>query len=62
MDMAAEGRMLPMVGNVEEVRHIINSMECVRLATRRPLKNSQPDCFSSVPSVDRDILEGVTKP
>lgn len=27
MDMGAEGLMLPMVGNVEEARHIINSMK-----------------------------------
>jgi 2-keto-3-deoxy-L-rhamnonate aldolase RhmA len=27
MDMGAEGLMLPMVGNVEEVRHIVNSMK-----------------------------------
>ena len=27
MDMGAEGLMLPMVGNVEEVRHILNSMK-----------------------------------
>ena len=27
MDMGAEGIMLPMVGNVDEVRHIINSMK-----------------------------------
>ncbi len=27
MDMGAEGLMLPMVGNVDEVRHIVNSMK-----------------------------------
>src|SRR6478752_10078751 len=27
MDMGAEGLMLPMVGNVEEVRHIVDSMK-----------------------------------
>jgi 2-keto-3-deoxy-L-rhamnonate aldolase RhmA len=27
LDMGAEGLMLPMVGNVEEVRHIVNSMK-----------------------------------
>src|SRR4249919_1631437 len=27
MDMGAEGLMLPMVGNADEVRHIVNSMK-----------------------------------
>lgn len=34
MDMGAEGLMLPMVGNVEEARHIVNSMKYHPLGKR----------------------------
>ena len=57
MDMGAEGLMLPMVGSVEEVRHIVNSMKyhpegkrgvALQVAHDRYRPGSVADKFSSI--------------